>query len=46
MLNDSSTLVYGETNRWIKTKVGINNKNGHVVMAITYAASRSSQSSN
>ena len=34
MLNDSSTLVYGETNRWIKTNTGMSRKNGHVGVAI------------
>lgn len=46
MLNDSSTLVYGETNRWIKMNVGISSKNGHVEIAMSSATLGSSQDSN
>lgn len=34
VLNDSSTLVYGETNRWINTNVGMSKRNGHVEIAM------------
>lgn len=42
MLNDSSTLVYGEMNRWIKINVGKSRKNGHVEIAMASVASKSS----